>query len=145
MLCEVAAFESVGPRVVEATQHWLVIVPFWAVWPYETLILPRAPVARLTGLDEAQREDLAAILVRLVRRYDRLFDTPFPYSMGWHGAPFGAGSAVDAWQVHGHVFPPLLRSATIRKFMVGYELLAGPQRDILPEEAAERLRAAPAD
>ena len=144
MLSEVAALESNGPRVVEASEQWLVIVPFWAVWPFETLVLPTAPVPRLTGLDESQRDDLAGILIRLMGRYDRLFGVPFPYSMGWHGAPFGAGSAVDAWQLHGHVYPPLLRSATIRKFMVGYELLAGPQRDILAEEAAEKLRAVPA-
>ena len=83
-------------------------------------------------------------LIRLVRRYDGLFGAAFPYSMGWHGAPTGPdvdAAATDRWQLHGHVYPPLLRSATVRKFMVGYELLAGPQRDLLPEEAAERLRA----
>ena len=77
----------------------------------------------------------------LVRRYDGLFDVPFPYSMGWHGAPFEPDAATDAWQLHAHFYPPLLRSATVRKFMVGYELLAEPQRDLVPEEAAERLRA----
>src|SRR5262245_40285666 len=142
LLDDVAALEADGPRVVEATDGWLAIVPFWAVWPFETLILPRAPVARLPDLDGTQRDDLARLLGRLVRRYDRLFDVPCPYSMGWHGAPFDADAATDAWRPHAHVYPPLLRSATVRKFMVGYELLAEPQRDLLPEEAAERLRGA---
>jgi UDPglucose--hexose-1-phosphate uridylyltransferase len=132
LLDDVAALEADGPRHVEATDAWLAIVPFWAVWPFETLIVARAPVARLPELDDAQREDLAELLGRLVRRYDRLFGVPFPYSMGWHGAPFDADAATDAWRLHAHVW----------KFMVGYELLAEPQRDLLPEEAAERLRAA---
>jgi UDPglucose--hexose-1-phosphate uridylyltransferase len=142
LLVDVATLETDAlSRIVEASDHWLAIVPFWAVWPFETLILPRLPVARLPALDDARRDDLAAVLIRLTRRYDGLFGVPFPYSMGWHGAPFDAGVATDAWQLHAHVYPPLLRSATVRKFMVGYELLAEPQRDILPEEAAERLRA----
>ncbi|HSL76392.1 MAG TPA: UDP-glucose--hexose-1-phosphate uridylyltransferase [Candidatus Limnocylindrales bacterium] len=140
LLVDIAELESDGPRVVDATGEWLVIVPFWAVWPFETLILPRRTVARMSDLDHAARDDLAAILGRLVRRYDALFGVPFPYSMGWHGAPFGVDAAVEAWQLHAHVYPPLLRSATVRKFMVGYELLAEPQRDILPEDAAARLR-----
>jgi UDPglucose--hexose-1-phosphate uridylyltransferase len=145
MLAEVAGLEADGARVVEASERWLAIVPFWAVWPFETLLLPRgraAEAARLPDLGPAARDDLAGLLGRLVRRYDRLFGVPFPYSMGWHGAPFGSDAATDAWVIHGHVYPPLLRSATVRKFMVGYELLAEPQRDLLPEEAAERLRAA---
>ena len=141
MLVDVVGLEAGGPRVVESSDRWLAIVPFWAVWPFETLMLPRAPVARMTDLDDASCDDLAALLGRLLRRYDGLFGVPFPYSMGWHGAPFDAGAATDAWQLHAHVYPPLLRSATVRKFMVGYELLAEPQRDLLPEEAAERLRA----
>jgi UDPglucose--hexose-1-phosphate uridylyltransferase len=96
----------------------------------------------LPDLDDVQRDDLTGLLGRLVRRYDRLFGVPFPYSMGWHGAPFEPGAATDAWRLHAHVYPPLLRSASVRKFMVGYELLAEPQRDLLPEDAAERLRAA---
>lgn len=140
LLLDVVDEEWEGPRVVDATGEWLVVVPFWAVWPFETLILPRRPAARMTDLDEATRDDLAATLGRLVRRYDALFGVPFPYSLGWHGAPFGGDPAVDAWQLHAHVYPPLLRSATVRKFMVGYELLAEPQRDTLPEEAAARLR-----
>jgi UDPglucose--hexose-1-phosphate uridylyltransferase len=141
LLVDVAAVETGSPRVVDATDAWLVVVPFWAVWPFETLVLPRAPVPRLPDLDDAHRDELAGVLVRLVRRYDALFGVPFPYSMGWHGAPFQPDAALDAWQVHAHVYPPLLRSASVRKFMVGYELLAEPQRDLLPEEAAERLRA----
>jgi UDPglucose--hexose-1-phosphate uridylyltransferase len=141
LLVGIADLEADGPRVVEASEHWLAFVPFWAVWPFETLIVPRDHVARLPDLASPARDELAGVLVRLVRRYDRLFDVPFPYSMGWHGAPFEADAATEAWQVHAHVYPPLLRSATIRKFMVGYELLAEPQRDLLPEEAAERLRA----
>jgi UDPglucose--hexose-1-phosphate uridylyltransferase len=140
LLTDVVALEADGPRVVEATEHWLTIVPFWAAWPFEILLLPQRPAARLPALDDAQRDDLAAVVVRLVRRYDRLFDAPFPYSMGWHGAPFGTDAATEAWSVHAHFYPPLLRSASVRKFMVGYELLAEPQRDLLPEEAAEQLR-----
>jgi UDPglucose--hexose-1-phosphate uridylyltransferase len=126
---------------VHASERWLVIVPFWATWPFETLVMARDPVARLPDLDPAQRDDLATVLKSLIGTYDRLFDTPFPYSMGWHGAPFGNDDGGEAWRLHAHIYPPLLRSANVRKFMVGYELLAEPQRDLLPEEAAERLRA----
>jgi UDPglucose--hexose-1-phosphate uridylyltransferase len=145
LLADVVTVEADGSRVVERTDQWLAIVPFWAVWPFETLILPREPVARLPDLDDDRRDELAGLLGRLARRYDRLFGVPFPYSMGWHGAPFDAAAAADAWRLHAHVYPPLLRSATVRKFMVGYELLAEPQRDLLPEEAAERLRGASPD
>ena len=146
LLLDIADLEADGPRVVTASSSWLVVVPFWAVWPFEALIVPREPTPRLTDLGDAARDDLAGILGDLVRRYDALFGVPFPYSMGWHGAPFGPAGAVaadaseEAWQLHAHVYPPLLRSATVRKFMVGYELLAEPQRDLLPEEAADRLR-----
>ena len=142
LLLEVAELESDGPRAVEATEDWLAIVPFWAQWPFEILLLPRRHVARLPELDVTSRDDLARLLGGLVRRCDALFSTPFPYSLGWHGAPFTEEAATDAWQLHAHLYPPLLRSATVRKFRVGYELLAEPQRDLLPEEAAERLRAA---
>ena len=120
---------------------WLAIVPFWAVWPFETMLVARRPAARLADLDDAQRDALARILQRLMRRYDGLFEQPMPFSMGWHQAPYQPGP-VDHWQVHAHFMPPLLE-ATKRKFMVGYELLAEPQRDISPEEAAERLRSVP--
>jgi UDPglucose--hexose-1-phosphate uridylyltransferase len=126
-------------RVVHENAGWVAVVPFWAVWPFETLILPLAPVARLPDVTPAARRELGELLASLLSAYDRLFDVSFPYSMGWHGAPFDAGPT-DHWQLHAHIFPPLLRSATVKKFMVGYELLAEPQRDLTPEAAAERLR-----
>ncbi|MFV0384067.1 UDP-glucose--hexose-1-phosphate uridylyltransferase [Paracoccus sp. (in: a-proteobacteria)] len=128
-----------GERVVFQTAEWLCIVPWWAVWPFETLLLPLFPATRLTDLTPAQRDDLALALSRLTIRYDNLFGTDFPYSMGWHGAP-GRDDAPH-WTLHAHVFPPLLRSATVRKFMVGYELMAEAQRDLTPEKAAALLRA----
>jgi UDPglucose--hexose-1-phosphate uridylyltransferase len=128
-----------GARVVHESAEWLVVVPYWAGWPFETLIVPRRRVARLPDLDPAARTDLARSLGTLLGAYDRLFDVSFPYSMGWHGAPFGDDDD-GGWQLHAHVYPPLLRSATVKKFMVGYELLAEPQRDLTPEQAALRLR-----
>lgn len=130
-----------GERVVVQTDGWLAVVPWWAVWPFETLIVPLKPVSTLPELGREARRDLAALLLRLLRAYDRLFDAPFPYSMGWHGAPRGATDA-DGWTLHAHVYPPLLRSATVRKFFVGYEMLAEAQRDLTAEQAAERLRTA---
>lgn len=140
LLLDYADQEIGGPRVVVEDPDWLVVVPFWASWPFETMVIPRAPVARLAELADGARDRLAETLVTLLRRYDDLFETPFPYSMGWHQAPFENGPH-DHWQLHAHFYPPLLRSATIRKFMVGYELLAETQRDITPEDAAARLRA----
>ena len=133
-----------GARVVLATRHWLAVVPWWATWPFETLLLPRFEVQRLPQLDAAQRSDLALALRGLTTRYDNLFRTAFPYSMGWHGAPFGSDAPADIghWQLHAHFYPPLLRSATVRKFMVGFEMLAEAQRDLTPEQAAAQLRAA---
>jgi UDPglucose--hexose-1-phosphate uridylyltransferase len=128
-----------GERLVVENEHWLAVVPYWAVWPFETLLLPKARVARLPDLDSAQRDALADILRRLLTRYDNLFGTSFPYSMGWHGAPF-TDDDQSHWQLHAHFYPPLLRSATVKKFMVGYEMLAEPQRDLTPEAAAARLR-----
>jgi len=130
--------EAGGPRVVVETGEWLAVVPFWAAWPFEVLLIARRPAARLDGLDEVARDDLATILPGLIGRYDGLFDRPFPYSMGWHQAPFD-DDPTTPWQLHAHFYPPLLR-ATVRKFMVGYELLAEAQRDLTAEEAAERLR-----
>jgi UDPglucose--hexose-1-phosphate uridylyltransferase len=144
LLLEVAEAEAKAQeRVVEQSEHWLALVPYWATWPFETLLLPRFAVQRLPQLEAAQRADLAAVLKRLTSRYDNLFHTSFPYSMGWHGAPFDARDAAP-WQLHAHFYPPLLRSATVRKFMVGFEMLAEAQRDLTPEQAAERLRAVPA-
>lgn len=128
-----------GERIVVENDSWLAVVPYWAVWPFETLLLPKAHVLRLPDLDERQRSDLTTILKRLLVKYDNLFEVPFPYSMGWHGAPYNAGD-LRHWQLHAHFYPPLLRSATVRKFMVGYEMLAEAQRDITAEAAALRLR-----
>lgn len=128
-----------GERAVVENENWLALVPYWAVWPFETLLLPKAPVSRLPDLDHVQRSDLAEILKRLLTKYDNLFEVSFPYSMGWHGAPFD-GKPGRHWQLHAHFYPPLLRSATVKKFMVGYEMLAEPQRDITAEQAAARLQ-----
>ncbi|MBC8504595.1 MAG: UDP-glucose--hexose-1-phosphate uridylyltransferase [Anaerolineales bacterium] len=127
-------------RVIEQNDHWVFAVPYWAVWPFETLLLPREHVLRLPDLNTNQRDALADILKRLLTRYDNLFETSFPYSMGWHGAPFNDENN-QHWQLHAHFYPPLLRSATVKKFMVGYEMLAEAQRDITAEQAADRLRA----
>ncbi len=139
MLSDVAAREAGGERVVVETKHWLAIVPWWASWPFETLLLPRFAVARLPDLTDVQRDDLAIAIRKLTARYDNLFRCSFPYSMGWHGAPFTSG-VHDHFQLHAHFYPPLLRSATVRKFMVGYEMMAEPQRDMTPEQAAAMLR-----
>ncbi len=130
-----------GERIVFENEQWVVLVPFWAIWPFETLVLPRVSVRRLSELNPSQRLSLAGILKQLLPAYDRLFQVSFPYSSGWHGAPFGRGQN-NGWQLHGHFYPPLLRSASVRKFMVGYELLAEAQRDLTPEAAAEILRKA---
>jgi UDPglucose--hexose-1-phosphate uridylyltransferase len=129
-----------GERTVVQTAHWIAVVPYWASWPFETLLLPLFPVQRLEDLTTEQRRDLAQALQALTIRYDNLFETSFPYSMGWHGAPYLAGDQ-GPWQLHAHFYPPLLRSASVRKFMVGFEMLAESQRDLTPEQAAARLRA----
>ncbi len=126
-------------RIVAENESWVALVPFWAVWPFETLLLPRATVSTIHQLDAKQREGLAAILKVVTAGYNKVFNAPFPYSMGFHGAPCD-GEEHSEWQLHAHFYPPLLRSATIRKFMVGFELLGSPQRDITPESAAETLR-----
>jgi UDPglucose--hexose-1-phosphate uridylyltransferase len=128
-----------GVRIVVENESWVALVPYWAVWPFEILLLPRRHVRQLPALTSAEREDLASILKRLLTRYDNLFETSFPYSMGWHGQPTD-GEDYPHWQLHAHFYPPLLRSATVKKFMVGYEMLASPQRDITAEQAADRLR-----
>lgn len=128
-----------GERLVIQNRHWVVVVPYWAVWPFEVLLLPRRHVTALPDLGGDERDALADILKRLTARYDNLFETSFPYSMGWHGAPTN-GEDHAHWQLHAHFYPPLLRSATVKKFMVGYEMLGMPQRDITAEQAAERLR-----
>lgn len=129
-------------RIVCDNAHWVALVPFWAVWPFETLLVPRRPVAALTQLDDAERDAFADILRRLTARYDNLFGVSFPYSAGIHQAPTD-GDPHPEWHLHMHFYPPLLRSATVRKFMVGYEMLGEPQRDVTPESSAARLRALP--
>jgi UDPglucose--hexose-1-phosphate uridylyltransferase len=134
-----AASEAAQSRIVTENDTWAVVVPFWAVWPFETLVFPKHPVARVEDLTEPQRDGLAAILKTLTAAYNLVFDTPFPYSMGLHPAP-SDGQKHPEWLLHLHFYPPLLRSATVRKFMVGFELLGSPQRDITPESAAATLR-----
>lgn len=126
-------------RVVVENEFWLVVVPYWAVWPFETLLVPRRHVLSLPDLTDAERDGLVDGLKRLLTKYDNLFECSFPYCMGWHGAPMDEGD-YGHWQLHAHIYPPLLRSATVKKFMVGYEILAEPQRDITAEQAADRLR-----
>lgn len=132
-------------RIVAENEHWLVVVPYWAVWPYETLLLPRRHVLRLQDLTEAECLKLAEIMKTLLTKYDNLFVISFPYSMGWHGAPSGELMSKDNshWQLHAHYYPPLLRSASVKKHMVGYEMLAQAQRDLTAEQAAEKLRNLP--
>ncbi len=144
MLLDYAELESERrERVVVENEDWLVVVPFWAVWPFETMLLPRRRVIpRLPDTTADERQSLAEILKRLLIRYDNLFNVSFPYSMGWHGAPFTT-EPVGHWQLHAHFMPPLLRSATVKKFMVGYELMAEAQRDLTAEQAAARLRDLP--
>jgi len=130
---------ALGERLVELNEHWVVVVPFWACWPFETLLLPRVPATHLDQLNGAQKNSLAQILKRFLARYDNLFQCSFPYSMGWRGRAFNHQDQ-SHWQLHASFFPPLLRSASIKKFMVGYEMLAEAQRDITPEQAAAHLR-----
>ncbi len=141
LLADVLAAEiEARERVVVENEHWIAIVPHWAAWPFETLVLPRKKIARLEELSESEKSSLTVVLGKLLRAYDALFDTDFPYSMGWHGAPHALGDDNDHWWLHVHFYPPLLRSAEIRKHMVGFELLAEIQRDLTPEAAAARLR-----
>ena len=133
-----------GTRTVEENDHWLAVVPYWALWPFELLLLPRRHVRHLGELNADEHRSLAQILKRCLTRYDNLFETSFPYSMGWHQAPgvlAGMDNNRDHWQLHAHFYPPLLRSATVKKFMVGFEMLGEGQRDITAEQAAEQLRA----
>jgi UDPglucose--hexose-1-phosphate uridylyltransferase len=140
LLCDYVELElATGERVVCEDEHFVALVPFWAIWPFELLLCSKDHVGDLAGLDETVRTALAKILKRIATRYDNLFETPFPYTMGFHQQPTD-GTHRAEWHLHAHFCPPLLRSATVRKFMVGYELLDSPQRDITPEYAAERLR-----
>ncbi|MBL8209194.1 MAG: UDP-glucose--hexose-1-phosphate uridylyltransferase [Bryobacterales bacterium] len=128
-----------GERVVIENPCWVAVVPYWAVWPFETLVIPRRHLRGFGDLEPEEIRTLADIMKRLTARYDNLFGVPFPYTMGFHQAPLDGGEHAS-FHFHAHYYPPLLRSAEVRKFMVGYEMLAQPQRDITPEAAAERLR-----
>jgi UDPglucose--hexose-1-phosphate uridylyltransferase len=140
LLCRYLAAEiTCGDRKVLESEYFIVVVPFWAVWPFEVMVLANRHVTALDELTEKERLDLAVTLKRLTAGFDRLFGVAFPYSMGFHQRPTD-GQAHPEWHFHGHFYPPLLRSATVRKFMVGFELLGTPQRDITPESAAARLR-----
>ena len=129
-------------RVVCENEAFAVVAPYWAVWPFETLLLSKRHAGGMDEFSPAERDLLGDILRQITIRYDNLFQVPFPYSMGFHQRPTD-GQAHEEWHFHGHYYPPLLRSATVQKFMVGYELLATPQRDITAESAVARLREAP--
>jgi UDPglucose--hexose-1-phosphate uridylyltransferase len=140
LLCDYLQLETqAGIRMVIENAHFAALVPFWAVWPFEVLLLSKLHIGHMGSLDPAMRSALADIFKQLTMRYDNLFEISFPYSMGFHQSPTDS-QAHPEWHLHAHFYPPLLRSATVRKFMVGYEMLAGPQRDITPETAAATLR-----
>lgn len=140
LLCRyIADEERHGERVVYHNDGFAAVVPFWAVWPFEILVIARPHVAAIDALGPGERAWLADVLKQIASRYDRLFDAPCPYSMGFHQRPTD-GQPHDEWHLHAHFYPPVLRSATVHKFMVGYELLATPQRDLTAEAAAARLR-----
>lgn len=128
---------ELNQRVVVANESWVVVVPYWAAWPFETMVLPTSALSDFAGVSRRQATDLAHALKQLLTGYDRLFGVSMPYSMGWHGRARGQG---EYWQLHGHFYPPLLRSSVVRKFMVGFEMLAEAQRDLTPEAAADLLR-----
>lgn len=143
LLCDYLALELAhDERIVCANDHFVALAPFWATWPFETMVISRRHVGSLPDLTDAERDALADILKRLTTRYDNLFQTPFPYSAGFHQRPTD-GDPHPEWHLHAHFYPPLLRSATVRKFMVGFEMLGTPQRDLTAETAAARLRALP--
>jgi UDPglucose--hexose-1-phosphate uridylyltransferase len=140
LLCDYAALEAArGERVICRNEHFLALIPYWAVWPFEGMIVGLRHHGDLTELNEEERDALADIIKRLTTRYDNLFEISFPYTMGIHQRPTD-GQPHPEWHLHLHFQPPLLRSATIRKFMVGYEVFGNPQRDLTPEAAAARLR-----
>jgi UDPglucose--hexose-1-phosphate uridylyltransferase len=141
LLCDyLAAEQAAQERIIFENEHFVALVPWWATWPFEALLLPRRHLGALPEFTAAERDSLADALRRLATRYDNLFQTSFPYTMGFHQTPTDGGEHAE-WHFHAHFYPPLLRSATVRKFMVGFEMLGMPQRDITPEDAANRLRA----
>ena len=140
MLVDYLAQElRLSDRIVAENEHFVTLAPFWAIWPFETMVLPRRRIGGFDELAPQEKTALAAALADITRRYDRLFDVSFPYSMGFHQKPTD-GAVHAEWQMHAHFYPPLLRSATVKKFMVGFEMLGSPQRDLTPEAAAARLR-----
>lgn len=140
LLCDYLEYEArLQTRIVCENEHFMAVVPFWATWPFETLVLSKTHLGAMPELSEVQRDSLTNILKRLTTRYDNLFEVSFPYTMGFHQSPTD-GQPHPEWHFHAHFYPPLLRSATVRKFMVGYEMLASAQRDITAETSAERLR-----
>jgi len=140
LLCEYTSYEAEhSERLVLTNEHFQVVVPFWAIWPFETLVTSKRHLGDITALNSEERDALAEILGKVTRCYDRIFNTPFPYSMGFHQRPTDSEKHPE-WHLHAHFYPPLLRSSTIRKFMVGFEMLGSPQRDITAESAAARLR-----
>ena len=142
LLCDYVKLEKAsGERLVCANDYFMALVPFWAIWPYEILVVSKSHVGSMTALTEEARSALADILKCVTSRYDNLFQTSCPYSMGFHQQPTD-DEEHNEWHFHAHFYPPLLRSASVRKFMVGFEMLGSPQRDITPEYAAERLRQA---
>ncbi|HTU81437.1 MAG TPA: UDP-glucose--hexose-1-phosphate uridylyltransferase [Candidatus Acidoferrales bacterium] len=143
MLCEYVELETTArTRIVAENPSFVAVVPFWAVWPFELLVVPRRHCGTISELDGGERDGLAAAIRSVLSRYDALFAVPFPYSMGFHQRP--CDGPYETWHLHAHYYPPLLRSATVRKYLVGYEMLAAPQRDFTPETAAARLRGEPA-
>ncbi len=141
LLCNYLETERTsGERVIFENEHFTALVPWWAVWPFEVMLLSRRHAGAMPEFTSQERDALADALKRLTTRFDNLFQTSFPYTMGFHQSPTD-GQAHPEWHFHAHYYPPLLRSATVRKFMVGFEMLAMPQRDITAESAAERLRA----
>jgi len=140
LLCDyLAAEQANGERLILVNEHSTALVPYWAVWPFEVMLISQRHYASLPDLTSLEVSALAEILQQITTRYDNLFEISFPYSMGFHQAPTDGGEHLE-WHFHAHFYPPLLRSATVRKFMVGYEMLASPQRDLTPEIAAGRLR-----
>ena len=140
LLCDYLGEElRAQERLIAANEHFIALAPFWAVWPFEILLMSRRHCGALTDLDQSEVASLADLLRRVTAKYDNLFEISFPYSMGFHQAPTD-GQPHEAWHFHAHFYPPLLRSATVKKFMVGYEMLVEAQRDLTAEQAAARLR-----
>jgi UDPglucose--hexose-1-phosphate uridylyltransferase len=140
VICDYVALElKERQRIIYESEEFLVLVPFWAVWPFETMVVPKRHVQNIAEMTDSERDSFATALKNILVRYDNLFEVSFPYSAGIHQSPTD-GEKHSEWHIHMHFYPPLLRSATVKKFMVGYEMLANPQRDITPETAADRLR-----